>query len=68
MGQYFRLHGLTGFLLAVVLLLSILAFLTINAIAVQQSTASVPYTLDGQKLEMINVDNKASLVIDSNKE
>ncbi len=35
----FKLSGITGMLIAVVLLLSILGFLTFNAIMVQQSEA-----------------------------
>ena len=36
----FALHGVTGMLVAVVLLLSILAFLVINAVGVQQREAT----------------------------
>jgi hypothetical protein len=60
MGQYFRLDGLTGFLIAVALLLSILAFLTINAIAVQQREATNAYKINQNTdaLKFVDVGNK----------
>lgn len=39
----FGLHGVTGMLIATVLLLSILVFLTVNAISVQQANATNAY-------------------------
>jgi len=42
----FALHGLTGMLLAVVLLLSILGFLGYNAIGVQKANAEVYYSVN----------------------
>ena len=42
----FKLHGITGMLIAVVLLLSILAFLVTNAIIVQQNEASNFYKIN----------------------
>ncbi|QOG12615.1 DUF4006 family protein [Arcobacter sp. FWKO B] len=45
-GLFSLLHGLSGFLIAVVLLLGILAFLTINAIVVQQNEAQNPYQVN----------------------
>jgi succinate dehydrogenase/fumarate reductase cytochrome b subunit len=45
-GLFSLIHGLTGFFVAVALLLSILAFLTINAIAVQQAQAENYYTIN----------------------
>ena len=45
-GLFSLIHGLTGFLIAVALLLSILAFLTINAIAVQQANAENYYEIN----------------------
>lgn len=39
----FRLDGITGMLIATVLLLSILAFLTYLAIVVQNASANKPY-------------------------
>ena len=61
MGQYFRLNGLTGFLIAVALLLSILAFLTINAIAVQQAAASDFYKIENPiEVKMFNSDSAST--------
>jgi hypothetical protein len=45
-GLFSLVHGITGLLVAVALLLSILAFLTINAIAVQQAQAENYYTIN----------------------
>ena len=42
----FALHGLTGMLIAVVLLLSILGVLGYNAIAVQKANAEVYYSVN----------------------
>ncbi len=42
----FALHGVTGMLVAVVLLLSILAFLVINAVGVQQREATNYYSIN----------------------
>jgi succinate dehydrogenase/fumarate reductase cytochrome b subunit len=58
-GLFSLVHGLTGLLIAVALLLSILAFLTINAIAVQQANAENYYTInqDLHGLKMISPDN-----------
>ena len=55
----FALHGITGYLIAVVLLLSILAFLTINAIKVQNANAETFYTVnqDLQGLKFISPEN-----------
>jgi len=39
----FTLNGITGMLIATVLLLSILAFLVMNAIAVQRVSITKPY-------------------------
>lgn len=39
----FSIHGITGMLIATVLLLSILVFLTIQAIGVQQANATNAY-------------------------
>ncbi|MCK9162531.1 MAG: DUF4006 family protein [Arcobacter butzleri] len=43
---HFALHGLSGMLIAVVLLLSILAFLITNAIIVQQEEAQNYYKVN----------------------
>jgi len=42
----FKLNGITGMLVAVVLLLSILATLVINAVIVQQNEATNAYTIN----------------------
>jgi len=42
----FALDGVTGYLIAVVLLLSILAFLTVNAISVQANNATNYYKIN----------------------
>jgi len=59
----FSIHGITGMLIATVLLLSILVFLTFNAVKVQQSSATNAYdpspivgSLDN--VQMKSVDNK----------
>lgn len=55
MGQYFRLNGIGGMLIAVVLLLSILAFLTVNAISVQNANATNSYEIvEPFKIQKIN--------------
>jgi succinate dehydrogenase/fumarate reductase cytochrome b subunit len=58
-GLFSLIHGLTGFFIAVALLLSILAFLTINAIAVQQANAEKYYEVnqDLHGLKMLSPDN-----------
>lgn len=55
----FKLNGITGMLIAVVLLLSILAVLTINGIKVQQNEASNFYKInqDLNGLKMNSSDN-----------
>lgn len=55
----FKLNGITGILIAVVLLLSILAVLTINGIKVQQNEASNFYKInqDLNGLKMNSSDN-----------
>jgi succinate dehydrogenase/fumarate reductase cytochrome b subunit len=45
-GLFSLVHGITGMLVATVLLLSILAVLTINAIAVQQANAETFYEVN----------------------
>ena len=42
----FSLHGITGFLIAVVLLLSILGVLGYNAIVVQKTNSEVYYSVN----------------------
>ena len=54
----FNINGLLGGILATVLLLSILVFLTMQAIAVQQANATTKYKLvDESNIEMISKDN-----------
>ncbi len=58
----FTLSGITGMLIATVLLLSILAFLTMNAIAVQQKQAKhfydpAPIVNSLDNVKMISKDN-----------
>lgn len=59
----FKLHGLTGGLIATALLLSILAFLSVNAVSVQQENATNVYKIENpQDLQMISEDNEKHLV------
>ncbi|MEA3369709.1 MAG: DUF4006 family protein [Campylobacterota bacterium] len=59
----FALDGVTGMLIATVLLLGILVFLTINAMAVQDREASNFYDIkDEQSIRMNSVDNAKHLV------
>jgi hypothetical protein len=58
----FGLNGVTGMLIATVLLLSILAFLVTKAIGVQQNSATKPYdptpiTSNLDNVKMISKDN-----------
>ncbi len=53
----FALDGVTGMLIATVLLLSILAFLTVMAIGAQQNNATTYYQLEEEKLQANSVDN-----------
>ena len=58
----FALDGLTGMLIAVVLLLSILAFLTILGLGAQQANADNYYQIeDEQSIRMNSVDNTKHL-------
>lgn len=60
----FALNGITGMLIATVLLLSILAGLTYCGIIAQQNVADVPYTIkDPSSIQMINKDNSKHMVI-----
>lgn len=56
-GGYFSLNGLTGFIIAVVALLSIVVILGICAVNVQKNEATNYYNLDASKIEMINNSN-----------
>lgn len=58
----FGLHGITGMLLATVLLLSILVYLTIGAIGTQQANATnhydpTPITGSLENVKMISTEN-----------
>jgi len=54
----FNLNGLTGGIIATLLLLGILAFLTINAIRVQQENATKFYQLqDENNIQFKSTDN-----------
>ena len=54
----FSIHGITGMLIATVLLLSILAFLTVLALGTQQANAENYYKLDKPfDIEKINPNN-----------
>ena len=60
----FALNGISGFLIAVVLLLSILAVLTYMGIGLQQEVATKPYSLkDVASLEMKSVDNAKHVIV-----
>ena len=59
----FALDGVTGMLIATVLLLSILVFLTINALGVQNANAANYYDIkDEQSIKMFSTDNAKHLV------
>jgi succinate dehydrogenase/fumarate reductase cytochrome b subunit len=54
----FSLHGITGMLIATVLLLSILAGLTVWGLGVQKGSAANFYQIDKEKeIQMISTDN-----------
>lgn len=54
----FSIHGITGMLIATVLLLSILAGLTVWGLGVQQANAGKFYQVENEKeIKMISVDN-----------
>ncbi len=60
----FALDGITGMLIATVLLLSILAFLTVLGLGVQQSNANQFYKVENEKeIKMISTDNVAHRVM-----
>jgi len=58
-GLWSLLHGLTGYFIAVALLLGILGFLTVNAIIVQSENAENFYSVndDLHALKMNSLDN-----------
>ena len=53
----FALDGITGMLIATVLLLSILAFLTVLGIGAQQNNATTYYKIDEKKLQPSSTEN-----------
>ncbi len=60
----FGLHGITGMLIATVLLLSILGVLTFFGLKAQQAVANKPYKItDPQALKMNDVANANQKVI-----
>ncbi len=59
----FALHGITGMLIATVLLLSILAGLTVWGIQVQQGSAANYYQIENEKdIKMIDTNTVAHRV------
>ena len=61
----FALDGVTGMLIATVLLLSILAFLTMNALAVQNANAENFYKIENEKsIKMFSADNAKQAFVD----
>ncbi len=64
----FSLDGITGMLIATVLLLSILAILTVWGLGVQQESADNFYKIENEKdIKMISTDN-ANHWVDMKKE
>ncbi|KIM11880.1 MAG: hypothetical protein KU37_03220 [Sulfuricurvum sp. PC08-66] len=62
-GSAFGLHGITGALIATVLLVSILVGLTIWGLLVQQDTANDFYKLENpSEIKMISTENGKHLV------
>ena len=53
----FSIDGVTGMLIATALLLSILAYLTVEAIGAQQNNATTYYKLDEAKLQPVSKEN-----------
>ena len=61
----FALDGITGMLIATVLLLSILAFLTVQGIAAQNRNASNFYQIVKEKeIKMIDTESRTNHIID----
>lgn len=55
--KVFGLHGISGALIAVVLLLSIVVWFTIWGLGVQQENAENFYTIDKEKVKMFSTEN-----------
>ena len=63
--KVFALDGMTGMLIATVLLLSILAFLTVNALAVQNANATNFYEIkDEQSIKMFSTTSRTDHLFD----
>jgi hypothetical protein len=61
----FALDGITGGLIATGLLLAILAFLSVNAMGVQQAQAENFYKIENEKsIKMFSVDNAKQAFVD----
>ncbi|WP_457747530.1 DUF4006 family protein [Sulfurimonas sp.] len=59
----FALDGVTGMLIATVLLLSILAYLTVSALSVQNANATNFYELKDEKsIQMFSTENAKHIV------
>ena len=60
----FALNGISGYLVAVLLLLSILGVLTYIGIGLQKDVATKPYSLkDASSIEMKSVDNAQHVIV-----
>ena len=60
----FALNGISGYLVAVLLLLSILGVLTYIGMGLQKDVATKPYSLkDASNIEMKSVDNAKHVII-----
>ena len=60
----FALNGISGYLVAVLLLLSILGVLTYIGIGLQKDVATKPYSLkDASNIKMKSVDNAKHVII-----
>ncbi|CAD7287519.1 hypothetical protein LMG7974_00398 [Campylobacter majalis] len=60
----FAFNGVSGMLVAVVLLLSILGVLTYFAIVIQQDVANKPYTIENiNQVKMISTDNASHVKV-----
>ncbi len=61
----FALDGVTGMLIATVLLLSILVFLSVSAMSVQNANAENFYKIENEKsIKMISTDNAKQAFVD----
>ncbi|WP_459903250.1 DUF4006 family protein [Campylobacter concisus] len=60
----FALNGISGYLVAVLLLLSILGVLTYIGIGLQKDVATKPYSLkNASSIEMKSIDNAKHVII-----